>query len=280
MILTVASGKGGTGKTTVAVNLALSIGESRVLDCDVEEPNVHTLLHPEEIKSETVFLPTPVVDKDKCTLSGKCGEFCQFNAIFVGKKDVLIYNELCHSCGGCKIVCPEGAISEVGRPVGQTYEADVQEHHLVYGELKIGEPIATSIIGAVKEHIDKDSVNILDAPPGTACPVVETMQDSDFLILVTEPTPFGLHDLSMAVDVVRELDIPLGVIINRAGIGDDAVNKYCAENDIPILLEIPFNREIAELYSRGVPFVLEMPEWKERFMDMYSEIRRIIDEHK
>jgi MinD superfamily P-loop ATPase len=227
-----------------------------------------------------VFLPTPLVDTDKCTLCGKCGEFCQFNAIFVGKKEVLIYNELCHSCGGCKIVCPEDAISEVGRPVGQTHEADVQDHHLVYGELKIGEPIATSIIGAVKEHIKEGSMNILDAPPGTACPVVETMQESDFLILVTEPTPFGLHDLSMAVDVVRELGIPLGVIINRAGIGDDAVNNYCEENDIPILLEIPFNREIAELYSRGVPFVLEMPEWSTRFVEMYDEIRRIIDAHK
>ena len=164
--------------------------------------------------------------------------------------------------------------------MGQTHETDVEGHHIVYGELKIGEPIATSIIKAVKDHVDEDSVNILDAPPGTACPVVETMQDSDFLILVTEPTPFGLHDLSMAVDVVRELDIPLGVIINRAGIGDDAVNKYCEENSIPILLEIPFSREIAVLYSRGVPFVLEMPEWTERFVAMYDEIRRMIDEHK
>lgn len=280
MILTVASGKGGTGKTTVAVNLALSMGESRLLDCDVEEPNVHTLLHPESLTSETVYLPTPVVDSKKCTLCGKCAEFCQFNAIFVGKKGVLIYNELCHSCGGCRMVCEYDAISEIGRPVGLTHATDVQGHHLVFGELKIGEPIATSIISAVKEHIDEDSLNILDAPPGTACPVVETMQESDFLVLVTEPTPFGLHDLSMAVDVVRALDIPLGVIINRAGIGDNAVNEFCKENDLPVLLEIPFDRKIAELYSRGIPFVLEMPEWADRFVEMYNEIRRIIDEHK
>jgi MinD superfamily P-loop ATPase len=278
MILTVASGKGGTGKTTVAVNLALSIGESRVLDCDVEEPNVHTLLHPVSVQSETVYLPTPVVDVDKCTLCGKCADFCQFNAMFVGKKGVLIYNELCHSCGGCKIVCPEDAISEVGRPVGETHETDVQGHHLVYGELKIGEPIATSIISAVKAHIDEGSLNILDAPPGTACPVIETMQDSDFLILVTEPTPFGLHDLAMAVDVVRELRIPFGVIVNRAGIGDDSISDFCRESGIPILMEIPYDRGIAELYSRGVPFVLEMPEWAERFRAMYAEIRRSIDD--
>jgi MinD superfamily P-loop ATPase len=276
----VASGKGGTGKTTVAVNLALSINPEKLLDCDVEEPNVHTLVHPKEIHTSTVTVPTPVVDQAKCTLCGKCAEFCQFNAIFVGKTKTMVYNEMCHSCGGCAIVCPEDAIAETPRPIGKIHESTVDGITLVYGELSIGEPIATTLIHAVKEHIVPDKINILDAPPGTACPVIETMRASDFLILVTEPTPFGLHDLSMAVEVVRGLGIPFGVIINRAGIGDDGVEKYCKEEEIPILLEIPFDRHIAELYSRGVPFVREMPEWHQRFKDMYIHIERMIHNGK
>ncbi|MFW9843375.1 MAG: ATP-binding protein [Candidatus Thorarchaeota archaeon] len=281
MIITVASGKGGTGKTTVAVNLALSIRPEKLLDCDVEEPNVHTLLHPTEICTTDITVLTPVIDQDKCTLCGRCAEFCQFNAIFVGKTKTMVYSEMCHSCGGCAIVCPEeGAIVETPRPVGKIHESTLDGITLTYGELSIGEPIATTLIHAVKEYIVPDKINILDAPPGTACPVVETMKASDFLILVTEPTPFGLHDLSMAVDVVRGLGIPFGVIINRAGIGDDGVEKYCKEEEIPILLEIPFDRRIAELYSRGVPFVQEMPEWHERFEDMYIHIERLIQDGK
>ncbi len=280
MIITVASGKGGTGKTTVAVNLALSIGPEKILDCDVEEPNVHTLLHPTDIHTTEVTVPTPVVDQDKCTLCGKCAEFCQFNAIFVGKTKTMVYNEMCHSCGGCAIVCPEDAITEIPRPVGKIHESTIDGITMVYGELAIGEPIATTIIHAVKENIAPDKINILDAPPGTACPVIETMKASDFLILVTEPTPFGLHDLSMAVDVVRGLGIPFGVIINRAGIGDDGVEKYCKREEIPILLEIPFDRQIAEPYARGVPFAKEMPEWHQRFKDMYIHIERLIHNGK
>ncbi|MHA1771114.1 MAG: ATP-binding protein [Candidatus Thorarchaeota archaeon] len=272
MIITVASGKGGTGKTTVAVNLALSIENVRIFDCDVEEPNVHMLLKPTDTASRTVELPIPVVDEEKCTLCGKCAEFCQFNAIFVGKTGVVIYPELCHSCGGCVLVCPENAITEVGHPVGQVHSSKADGISIVFGELNIGEPIATAVIKAVKDDINKSHLNIVDAPPGTACPVIETMRDSDFLILVTEPTPFGLHDLSMAVDVVRELKIPFGVVINKAGIGDNNVRTYCEEQHIPILMEIPFTREIAEYYSRGIPFVKELPEWKERFAKMYQWI--------
>ncbi len=275
MIITVASGKGGTGKTTVSVNLALAVDGANIFDCDVEEPNVHMLLHPEVKESHQVELLVPVVDQDKCTLCGKCAEFCQFNAIFVGKKKVFVYSDICHSCGGCALVCPEHAITEVGNPVGKVHTADVGEIRLVFGELNVGEPIATSIIKAVKEHIDSSDINIVDAPPGTACPVVETMRESDFIILVTEPTPFGLHDLSMAVDVVRELDIPFGVIINKAGIGDDSVAKYCEREKIPILMEIPYTRKIAELYSRGIPFVHELPEWKERFQQLYHRIEEV-----
>lgn len=258
------------------MNLALSIGSTNLLDCDVEEPNVHTLLLPTNLQTSSVTVPTPSVDQDKCTLCGKCAEFCQFNAIFVGKTKTMIYNEMCHSCGGCKLVCPEDAINEVERPIGRIHQSSIGDTRLVYGELSIGEPIATTLIKRVKDQVNPNAINILDAPPGTACPVIETMRDSDFLVLVTEPTPFGLHDLSMAVDVVKELNIPFGVIINRAGIGDEGVTEYCRKNDIQILMEIPFNRTIAELYSRGIPFIQEMPEWRNRFNDLFVRITELV----
>ena len=255
--------------------MALSVGNTSLLDCDVEEPNTHTLLHPEKTTVRPVSVPTPSVDLEKCTLCKKCAEFCEFNAIFVGKT-VLIYEEMCHSCGGCSIVCPEGAITETTREVGLIHKSEAEGINLVYGELSVGEPIATHMIKAVKEEIDNAGINIVDAPPGTACPVIETMQESDFLLLVTEPTPFGLHDLAITVDVVKELGIPCGVVINRAGIGDDKVRDYCRRWAIPILLEIPFSRRIAELYSVGVPFVKEMPEWRERFRRLFEDIKEVV----
>ncbi|MHA2034766.1 MAG: ATP-binding protein [Candidatus Thorarchaeota archaeon] len=279
MIVTVASGKGGTGKTTVAVNLALSIGDASIYDCDVEEPNVHVMLQPTELEMREVQLPIPEVNRESCTLCGKCAEFCQFNAVFVGKNGVIVYPELCHSCGGCALVCPENAIAEVGHTVGQVHITEVNGRRVVYGELTIGEPIATSVIKAVKNEVVGTEVSIIDAPPGTACPVIETMRDSDYLILVTEPTPFGLHDLKMTVDVVRELSIPFGVIVNKAGIGDDSVTEYCKGEGIPILMEIPFTRRIAELYSRGIPFVEELPEWRERFQQLFRAITEEVEHH-
>ncbi len=280
MIITVASGKGGTGKTTVAVNLALSLGSTNLLDCDVEEPNAHTLLTPSNVRTDPVTVPVPSVDQEKCTLCGKCAEFCRFNAIFVGKSKTMVYNEMCHSCGGCTLVCPEKAITEIQRPIGKIHQSSIDDTHLIYGELAIGEPIATTLIQSVKSHIVPEVVNILDAPPGTACPVIETMRESDFLLLVTEPTPFGLHDLTMAVGVVQELKIPFGVIINRAGIGDEGVDSFCEENNIPILMKIPFDRHIAELYSRGIPFIQEMPEWRQQFKDLFLKIKRLSHDGK
>lgn len=277
LIIAVASGKGGTGKTTVAVNMALSLGNVNLLDCDVEEPNAHTLLHPEGLSTESVKVPTPLIETDKCNLCTACANFCEFNAIFVGK-NVLIYPEICHSCGGCALVCPEGAIIEEPREVGNLYSSKVNGIRLVYGELNVGEPIAIPVIKAVKNKIDRNGITILDAPPGTACPVIETMQDSDFVVLVTEPTPFGLHDLGMTVDVIKELNIPHGIVLNRAGVGNDAVKEFCRAKGIPILLEIPFERKIAELYSKGVPFVQEMPEWGDKFRHLFEVMKEMSED--
>ncbi|TFG12177.1 (4Fe-4S)-binding protein [Candidatus Thorarchaeota archaeon] len=276
MIITVASGKGGTGKTTVAVNMALSSREAVLLDCDVEEPNAHTLL---KIGNETitsVLVPVPVVDPDLCTLCGKCADFCEFNALFVGKEEVLVYKEMCHSCGGCALVCPEGAISEKDREIGETRAATTDGIKLVYGELNVGEPISIPLIKAVKRNIDEQKLNILDAPPGTSCSLIETVEDSDYVIMVTEPTPFGLHDLEMAIDTVDAVGTPYGVIINRYGIGDEKVEEFLDERGVELLMKIPFDRKIAELYSRGIPFVNELEEYRSAFVDLIDKIKEYI----
>jgi MinD superfamily P-loop ATPase len=184
----------------------------------------------------------------------------------------MVFPELCHSCGGCSIVCPRGAIVEEPRQIGRIIKGSAGAIDLVYGEINVGEPLAVPVIAAVKEHINVDGIVILDAPPGTACPVVETIHGSDFCLLVTEPTPFGLHDLSIAVEVVRQLEVPFGVVINFSGVGDQGVYNFCEEQGVPILMEIPFDRRIAELYSRGIPFVEAMPEWKKKFKDLADRV--------
>ncbi|MHA2374840.1 MAG: ATP-binding protein [Candidatus Thorarchaeota archaeon] len=277
MIIAVASGKGGTGKTTVAVNLALSLEDVHLFDCDVEEPNIHTLLHPKNVTTEDVAVPTPEVNQDLCTLCGDCGDFCQFNAIFVGKTKVMIYDEICHSCGGCVMVCPTKAISERERVVGTINSDLVDGVRLIFGKLKIGEPMAVPVIKAVKENIHLDEVNILDAPPGTSSTLIETVLESDFIVLVTEPTPFGLHDLIMTIDVVDRLGVPYGVIINRSDIGNDDTVEYLKGRKIPLLLEIPFERYIAELYSQGIPFVTRLPEYRAKFQAVMKYIEEIVN---
>lgn len=274
MIVAVASGKGGTGKTSVAVNMALSIGTVQFLDCDVEEPNAHLLLHPEISREEPVYLPVPVINEELCDHCGKCAEFCPNNAIFVSPEKVLVFPELCYSCGGCAIICPRKAISEEQRRIGTLKLGSAGDLELVYGELEVGEPMAVPVIKEVKRQIEKDRPVILDSPPGTSCPVIETVKGSDFCVLVTEPTPFGLHDLKITVQVLKDIGIPFGVVVNRAGVGDKKVYEYCEEKKIPILLEIPYQRKIAELYSKGVSFSLEMPEWKEKFQKLFDEIRK------
>jgi MinD superfamily P-loop ATPase len=276
MIVSIASGKGGTGKTSVAVNMALSIGNVQLLDCDVEEPNVHLFLHPDINRVEPVSILVPVVNEELCDHCGKCAEFCRYNAIFVSPERVLIFPELCHSCGGCTLVCPKKAITEDKHKIGTLKLASTGDLELVYGELEVGEPMAVPVIREVKRHIDSSRNVILDSPPGTSCPVIETVKGSNFCILVTEPTPFGLHDLKIMVQVLDGMRTPFGIVVNRAGIGDKKVYEYCREKNIPILLEIPYQRKIAELYSRGVPFSLEMPEWKEKFQTLFNEIRELV----
>ncbi|MDH5450858.1 MAG: ATP-binding protein [Candidatus Bathyarchaeota archaeon] len=275
MILSIASGKGGTGKTTVAVNMALSLKDVQLLDCDVEEPNVHLLLHPNINEEKSVYVSTPQVDEELCDHCGKCGEFCQYNAILVSSEKVLVFLELCHSCGGCVIVCPGKAISEEQHRIGTLKCGSTGDLEVVYGELDVGEPMAVPVIREVKRRIESDKTVILDSPPGTSCPVIETVKGSDFCVLVTEPTPFGLHDLRITVQVLEDMEIPFGVVVNRAGLGDKKVYEYCEEKNIPILLEIPYRRKIAELYSKGIPFSSEMPEWKEKFQTLFDEARKL-----
>ena len=273
MKIAVASGKGGTGKTTISTNLALSLENVQLLDCDVEEPNDHIFLKP-EIKEQTpVYIPVPKVDENKCDYCGKCAEFCEFNALAVFNKQVMVFPELCHGCGGCLLVCPKNAIVEEYREIGVVKKGVAGAVEFVYGELKIGEPMAVPVIRRVKDEIDEDKTVIIDASPGASCPVIAAVHGSDYCILVTEPTPFGLHDLRLAVETIRKMDIPFGVIINCDGIGDQKVQEYCKKESIPILLKIPMDRRIAELYSRGVPFILEMSGWKEKFLELFDAIQ-------
>ena len=273
MIISIASGKGGTGKTTVAVNLALSLENVQLIDCDVEEPNDHIFLNPDIENSENVYVEYPVIDKEKCDLCGQCASFCMYNAIAVTKNDIMVFPELCHSCGGCKLVCPRDAIDYKRRSIGKIESGKSGDIEFYRGILNLGEARTTPVIKELRKKIDKNRNVILDAPPGAGCAVIETIESSDFCILVTEPTPFGLYDLKIAVDVVRRLKKPFGVIINKDGVGDKKVEVFCSRENIPILLRIPFDKRIADLYSKGVPFVLEMGEWKERFRTMVDEIK-------
>jgi MinD superfamily P-loop ATPase len=279
VIISIASGKGGTGKTTVAVNLALSLNNVQLLDCDVEEPNAHLFLKP-HIQSKTVAtIPIPQVDETLCDYCGKCSEVCAYNAVavFPGDKNrtgsgVLIFPHLCHGCGGCTLLCPRNAIHETGKEIGVIEVGICEEMHFVHGKLHIGEIMSPPLIRQVKQHMYRSRTVIIDAPPGTSCPVIGSVKGSDFCILVTEPTPFGLHDLALAVEVLEKMKIPYGVVVNRSDIGDGGVDSFCKTKNIPVLMHIPFDKEIAYLYSQGIPFVTEKKEYRLKFQDMFAAI--------
>jgi MinD superfamily P-loop ATPase len=273
MRVAVASGKGGTGKTTVSVNLARTMGVPvQLLDCDVEEPNAQLFLAGDKVKEEIITIPIPQVDEALCNGCGECGKFCEYHAIVTFGTAPLIFPEMCHGCGGCTRVCPTKAISEVGRRFGVVETRRSENITLIGGRLDVGVAMAPPLIRAVKERLQNNSPAILDAPPGTSCPVIAAIRDTDMVLLVTEPTPFGLNDLSLAVDMARELKIPFGVIVNRMGSGDDRVHIYCQKEAIPLLLEIPDDRRIAEAYSRGILMVDALPQYRMLFESLMEKI--------
>jgi len=276
MVIAVASGKGGTGKTTVAVSLALALGDVQFADCDVEEPNAGIFLKPVISEKISVTLLVPEVDEKKCTGCRACAELCAYNALIVIEKRVLVFPQLCHGCGGCTLVCPAKAIAEKPREIGVIERGAAQSIDFMQGILNVGEPMATPIIKGLWKQLDRSKTVILDAPPGTSCPMIETVRGADFCILVTEPTPFGLNDLQLAVETVRELHLPFGIIINSAGIGNADVENYCTRESIKLLMKIPWDRRIAEGYSEGRPAIAVLPDMQWELRMLFYHIRGMI----
>ncbi len=279
MKIAVASGKGGTGKSTVSTNLAYFLSkiykDVALLDCDVEEPNCHIFMKPDFNYSQSVCVPIPEINAEKCIACGKCAEVCQYNALAFVKDKVLVFGELCHGCGSCKLICPAEAITETGREVGVVESGYAQGFNFVHGKSRIGEAMSPPLIKAVKKYgNEKDfKLQILDCPPGTSCPVIAAVDGADFVVMVTEPTPFGLYDLKLAVDVIRKIGLPFGVVINRSGENDKLIEDWAKEEDINILTKIPDDRKVAECYSKGELILRNMPEFKKYFEPLLNIVR-------
>ena len=295
MIITVASGKGGTGKTTIATNLARIISQAResetksptwLIDCDVEEPNAALFIHPTLEKEKKVERLLPVIDQDKCDGCGVCVNICEYNALAVAGEKTLFFKELCHACGSCVLNCPQKAISEVPETIGRLQQGNSGPLQFAQGILEIGFSSPTPIIRDLKnwiipQHSNSEDIYILDASPGTSCPVVESFRGADFALLVTEPTPFGLHDLSLVAELIfKEFQIPTGIVINKSGIGDEIIEKFASEKKIPILLRIPLLRSIAEAYAGGTLLVEAFPQYKDQFINLHKKIVEMLHERQ
>jgi MinD superfamily P-loop ATPase len=281
MKIAVASGKGGTGKTLVATSLAFSLKAShkvQYLDCDVEEPNGHIFLRPQLQATEAVCMRVPEVAKKACISCGRCAEVCAYHAIAVLGDHVLTFPQLCHGCGACAYACPPQAITEVDREMGVIERGLADGISFVQGRLAVSEAMAPPVIREVRKRAAAEGIVIIDAPPGTSCPVIESVRGCDFCLLVTEPTPFGLNDLALAVSMVKELGLPCGVVINRSGDGDAMTEAFCKREEIPVLLTIPLDREIAGLYSRGLTLAEGLPAWQKRFRQLAAKITEIVHE--
>lgn len=262
MKIAVLSGKGGTGKTTLSMNMAYLLPSATLIDADVEEPNLRLFLQPKEKAFLSVYKKYPIIDEKKCNLCGDCGDFCRFNTLLPARRGVLIHKELCHDCGGCELVCKQGAISYGKREIGKIQVSHIFEHQeLITGILNVGEISGVKIIGSLKEKIKARSLTIIDSPPGTSCATVEAVEGVDYAIIVTEPTPFGLSDMKMVVEMLTRMGIPFGVVINKSGIGDDSVSLYCEINRILILGTIPFDKTYAAAYSRGELIAESLPDY-------------------